>query len=77
MQEQSAEVENAVLNGRIGNAGEQSMENEENKTDYGRPYVVMSRPLYAASVVSSFFPHLFSTVTDWMSTILPYMMCLP
>jgi len=37
---------------------------------YGRPYAGMGRPLYSATVVSSFSPHLFSAVADWMCTIL-------
>jgi len=45
--------------------------------NYGRPYVVMGRPLHSAAVVSSsffYFPRLFSAVADCMSTILPHMM---
>jgi len=39
---------------------------------------VMGRLLHFAAVVNIFllFPHLFSVVGDWISTILPYMMWL-
>ena len=51
------------------------------------PPMVMGRPLCFTHVVSSFFfllsfsffllfPGLFSAVADWMSTILPHMMCV-
>ena len=49
---------------------------------YGRP-MQYGRPLYFCPVVSSsifylsiFFPRLFSAVGDWMSTILPHIVCL-
>jgi len=61
-----------ILSWSFQNAGGEDFSTEP--PNYGRPHVVMSRPLYSAAVISSSFffsPRPFSPVADWMSTIGP------
>jgi len=66
------QVKHQILSWSFQNARGKDFSTEPN---YGHPYVVMGRPLYSATVVSSFilFPRLFSAVADEMSTILLHM----
>jgi len=45
---------------------------------YGRPYAIGQAIIFSSCHLFflSFFPRLISAITDWMSAILPHMVCL-